>query len=155
MALSLKLSQGILEEEWAKRSSVLPAQPPPSAKSSLTKGPSTAQKQKATQALASPSLRQTPSRPVVPTLPVMVPSASASSQAPQEGDGDVDMDGNQSDNDGEGGTFGYQGPQTAVIRDAESDNIVYQLERGLHRWPGYGEHGWYENQNTVRVCNGF
>ena len=58
----------------------------------------------------------------------------------------------QSDNEGEGGVQGYQGPQTAVSRDADSDSIVLRLERSLPKWPGYGEQGWYEEQNMASAC---
>lgn len=106
--------------------------------------------------VTTPSAAATTSRPLhVPSLPTVAPSASASSTALQDGDGDVDMGGDQSDNEGETGNYGYQGPQTAVTRDAESDDIVWQLERGLPRWPGYSEKGWYEDQNLVRMSREF
>ena len=41
-------------------------------------------------------------------------------------------------------------PLTAVMaRDAESDEIVYQLERGLRKWEGFGDRGWMEGATWV------
>jgi len=36
-------------------------------------------------------------------------------------------------------------------RDAQSDEIVRQLEKGLPRWPGFGEDGWSSHLNLVCI----
>ena len=64
---------------------------------------------------------------------------------------DVDIGGGPSDNEGETETYGYQGPMSMLMRDPQSDDIVWQLERGLPRWPGYGDEGWLENTSLVRM----
>lgn len=46
----------------------------------------------------------------------------------------------KNDADMEGEAMGEEVPLTAVMaRDAESDEIVHQLERGLRKWEGFGE----------------
>jgi chromatin structure-remodeling complex subunit RSC1/2 len=37
-------------------------------------------------------------------------------------------------------------------RDPESEEIVKQLEKGLPRWPGFGEWGWAEDVSPVSLC---
>lgn len=63
-------------------------------------------------------------------------------------DGDIDISGGpgsgmshaKNDADMEGEAMGEEVPLTAVMaRDAESDEIVHQLERGLRKWEGFGE----------------
>lgn len=47
-------------------------------------------------------------------------------------------------------------------RDPQSEEIVKQLEKGLPKWPGFGEEGWMNEINPVRLnfyrrqicCNG-
>ncbi|KXN88583.1 Chromatin structure-remodeling complex subunit rsc1 [Leucoagaricus sp. SymC.cos] len=44
------------------------------------------------------------------------------------------------------------GDEAAVAeRDPESEEIVKQLEKGLPRWPGFGEHGWMEEASPDRL----
>lgn len=74
---------------------------------------------------------------------------------------DVDIEGmgNGSDNEGEGEAnsygYGFSGPsfleKESMARDAESDAIVRQLERGLPRWEGYGDKGWMEGVSMVCI----
>ncbi|GLB36753.1 putative bromo adjacent homology domain containing protein [Lyophyllum shimeji] len=40
---------------------------------------------------------------------------------------------------------------SAVERDPEGDEIVRQLEKGLPRWPGFGEEGWTEDVSQERM----
>jgi len=46
---------------------------------------------------------------------------------------------------------GYGGDEMSAImeRDPESEEIVKQLEKGLPRWPGFGEQGWSQNVSPV------
>uniref|UniRef100_A0A8H7Y6I3 Uncharacterized protein n=1 Tax=Psilocybe cubensis TaxID=181762 RepID=A0A8H7Y6I3_PSICU len=37
-------------------------------------------------------------------------------------------------------------------RDPQSEEIVKQLEKGLPRWPGFGEEGWMTDTKPVRHC---
>ena len=62
---------------------------------------------------------------------------------------DVDVGGGPSDNEGEAENYGYQGPMSSVTRDADSDDIVWQLERALPRWEGFGDKGWLEGFDLV------
>ena len=139
-----------MDEEWAKRSNVLPAAPSSPSKSAATKSQAFPQKSKAST--SAQAAKSSTSKPAVPILPVVAPPATTSTQS-MDVDGEGDMGGGGSDNDGEGESYGYQGPMSSVIRDAESDNIVYQLERGLPRWPGYGEKGWWEDASLVRISS--
>lgn len=34
-------------------------------------------------------------------------------------------------------------------RDPESEEIVKQLEKGLPRWPGFGQEGWVQEITSV------
>lgn len=43
------------------------------------------------------------------------------------------------------------GDDMVAERDPESEEIVKQLEKGLPRWPGFGEQGWMEEASPVRV----
>jgi chromatin structure-remodeling complex subunit RSC1/2 len=38
----------------------------------------------------------------------------------------------------------------AVERNEENEEIVRQLEKGLPRWPGFGEEGWSDGISQVR-----
>ena len=71
---------------------------------------------------------------------IALPSAHLSS------DMDIDVEGGQSENEGEGD--GDDVPSN-VVRDAEGDEIVRQLERGLPRWEGFGGKGWIEDLKFV------
>lgn len=45
-----------------------------------------------------------------------------------------------------------QGDETlglTVERDAESEEIVRQLEKGLPGWPGFGDQGWTDTITAV------
>lgn len=39
----------------------------------------------------------------------------------------------------------------AMERDQESEEIVKQLEKGLPRWPGFGEKGWMDGVSQVSL----
>lgn len=41
------------------------------------------------------------------------------------------------------------GDDMVAERDPESEEIVKQLEKGLPRWPGFGEEGWMEETPSV------
>ena len=74
-------------------------------------------------------------------------------------DVDVEGTGNGSDNENENEAinygYGFSGPsfleKESMARDAESDAIVRQLERGFPRWPSYGDNGWMEAVTLVCV----
>lgn len=41
------------------------------------------------------------------------------------------------------------GVRVGAERNAESEEIVRQLEKGLPRWPGFGNDGWMEEIASV------
>jgi chromatin structure-remodeling complex subunit RSC1/2 len=41
------------------------------------------------------------------------------------------------------------GDEMVAERDPASEEIVKQLEKGLPRWPGFGENGWMEEAKPV------
>ncbi|KAI5117803.1 hypothetical protein M0805_004563 [Coniferiporia weirii] len=170
--------KGILESAW-KKHTVLPtprASPPPS---SLQKS---APKAAQPVASTSKAQIQTPvtkatlppkqPKPTVPTPPLVVvpqpqpqarpqpqpqllPQPQPQSQPSQDMEVDIDVGGGPSDNEAEGESFGY-GPMTPaenMARDAESDDIVRQLERGLPRWEGYGDNGWMDGVDLDRCAD--
>jgi len=38
-----------------------------------------------------------------------------------------------------------------IERDEETEEIVRELEKGLPRWPGFGEEGWLDGLTQVRL----
>ena len=38
-----------------------------------------------------------------------------------------------------------------IERDEETEEIVRELEKGLPRWPGFGEEGWQDGLSQVRL----
>lgn len=58
---------------------------------------------------------------------------------------DVDVVSPDSDDEA-GGAFQAE-------RDPQSEEIVKQLEKGLPRWPGFGEEGWMEEINPERYSD--
>ena len=38
-----------------------------------------------------------------------------------------------------------------IERDEETEEIVRELEKGLPRWPGFGEEGWLDGLSQVRL----
>ena len=58
-------------------------------------------------------------------------------------DMDVDI---MSDADGGGDEM-----SAVTERDPESEEIVKQLEKGLPRWPGFGEEGWVQDVSSVSL----
>jgi hypothetical protein len=52
-----------------------------------------------------------------------------------------------------GATSDAEDEQDMGIRDAESEEIVKQLEKGLPRWEGFADVGWMEERHPVRgIC---
>ena len=64
---------------------------------------------------------------------------------------EVDVGGPGSDNEGDGDGEPSGEDFSNMPRDAESDEIVRQLERGLPRWEGFGPKGWREDIDLVRL----
>ncbi|KAH8111512.1 hypothetical protein DFH11DRAFT_1613715 [Phellopilus nigrolimitatus] len=160
--------KGILETEWKKRTT-LPtprATPPPASLQKPT--PRTPAQPVASSSKIQPQIVTTnPPAPMklpksTTTASVAAPAPAATPTltpahtpaAPQDMDVDVDVGGGPSDNEAEGD--GYGEPMALsenMARDAESDDIVRQLERGLPRWEGYGELGWMENADLARCAD--
>lgn len=140
----------MLEVEWKKRP-VLPtprATPPPT-----LKRPSHRQ-----TGYAGTSLQNSKATPlvVVPKSPVTAkmstPTTSKPATQPSGGnssDMEVDIGGPASDNEGDGDGEPLGEDFSNMPRDAESDEIVKQLERGLPRWEGFGPNGWSEDLDLV------
>lgn len=43
------------------------------------------------------------------------------------------------------------GEEVVTERDPESEEIVRQLEKGLPRWPGFGDQGWMKEGTPVCI----
>lgn len=43
------------------------------------------------------------------------------------------------------------GEEVVTERDPESEEIVRQLEKGLPRWPGFGDQGWMKEGTSVCI----
>lgn len=54
-----------------------------------------------------------------------------------------------------GGTPEPEGLPNDTARDGESDEIVRQLEKGLPRWEGFGDMGWMDEVDPVRLYSNF
>lgn len=157
----------MLETEWKKRS-VLPiprTSPPPSSAQKVHKAnPEIDNKSQhapatATIATTTPSVPASTSTslhveaPVTQTLtqptagnnfsygkPVPIRPKSAQRQPTPDMDVDVVSSDGQAGDDGAG---------SGVERDPESEEIIKQLEKGLPRWPGFGEGGWMDEVTPV------
>jgi hypothetical protein len=72
-----------------------------------------------------------------------IPIRPKSTQRLPSSDADVDVVSPESDGqDDEGAAFQAE-------RDPQSEEIVNQLEKGLPRWPGFGEEGWMKEVHPV------
>ncbi|RDB21230.1 Chromatin structure-remodeling complex subunit rsc1 [Hypsizygus marmoreus] len=163
IALDAKALKTVLEAEWKKRSVLPPARssPPPSSAQKVHKVeeeqatignlPSLAPASAAPSTLAPPPV---PSRTTTPaTRSTPAPAASTSTftygkpiairpkSAQLSPEMDVDIMSPEPDGHGEG----------TIERDRESEEIVAQLEKGLPRWPGFGEEGWTQEASPERV----
>lgn len=86
--------------------------------------------------------------PVVPTR-----TATPAGQINASTDPDVDITTPDSDGPAE------DGPAAQTDREPQGDEIIKKLEKGLPKWPGFGEHGWMDEIKPVseiadecRVC---
>ncbi|KZT64027.1 hypothetical protein DAEQUDRAFT_733167 [Daedalea quercina L-15889] len=152
--------KAMLETEW-KRRSVLPTprgSPPPSsaqkthAAASGSTAPRPAQQPAATTATAKAASRPsltvqpqaaapTPAPPTQAAAPAPAPAPAAKSpERHSSPEMDVDV----------GGTPEPEGPSHDGTRDAEADEIVRQLEKGLPRWEGFGDAGWMNEADPSR-----
>ena len=160
--------QTALETEWKKRP-VLPAtrsSPPPSSAQKVHGDAAVEAKEEpgtpasATPALPTPAALPTtaPVRTITPAYQnnAAAPAASTSTshyrpvpirpkstQRIPSPDADVDAVSPESDGqDDDGAAFQAE-------RDPQSEEIVKQLEKGLPRWPGFGEEGWMKEVHPV------
>ena len=153
----------MLESEWKKHtilstsSSNTPTAPQKPSKAS--EQPQAHAQASKTQPPPPPHTPRTPAankstKALTTATPTQITVSHSTSQAQsQDMEVDVEGDGGQSENEGETGNYGYAGPVSSVSRDAEGDDIVRTLERGLPRWGGYGQHGWMEGANMQRCMN--
>ncbi|EJD04577.1 uncharacterized protein FOMMEDRAFT_167736 [Fomitiporia mediterranea MF3/22] len=171
IAKDASLLKGVFSSEWKKRSvlptpsdelpaasvqrqkqksSQKPAQPAASSSSSknLPQTPATKATANPKQVKATPAPAPATASAPIPVAQPILPQAQA-----QDADMDVDVGGGPSDNEAEPENYGYSGPMSTVTRDAESDDIVWQLERSLPRWGGYGDKGWFEGVDLDRCAD--
>ncbi|KAF9482362.1 hypothetical protein BDN70DRAFT_436154 [Pholiota conissans] len=173
IAVDAETLKNVLETEWKKRT-VLPiprSSPPPSsaqkvhgvapeepvkeetAPSSLPT-PTPATPATSTSALPAPSVRT-----IIPSNQSRQPAASTSTttkpipirpkSAQRTGTPDIEVDVVTPDSDGQDEDAGaFQ-----TDRDPQSEEIVKQLEKGLPRWPGFGEEGWMDEVNPERYSD--
>ncbi|KIM39044.1 hypothetical protein M413DRAFT_447403 [Hebeloma cylindrosporum] len=150
-----------LETEWKKRP-VLPAtrsSPPPSSAQKVHGDASLEAKEEpettasTTPALPTPAVTA-PVRTITPAQPPTaststshyrpVPIRPKSTQRIPSPDADVDVVSPESDDDG---------ADFQAERDPQSEEIVKQLEKGLPRWPGFGEEGWMKEVHPERYSD--
>ncbi|XP_006454962.1 hypothetical protein AGABI2DRAFT_148258 [Agaricus bisporus var. bisporus H97] len=142
IALDAETVKTALENEWRKRSILgAPRKSPP---------PSSAQKVH--------GVVDQPERPSQPTAshpPTTTPGSSKMTQSTikpvpirpkqRQHTPDVDVDIMSPDNGHADGMM--------LERDPESEEIVKQLEKGLPRWPGFGEEGWMDETSPDRLVD--
>jgi len=157
--------QTVLETEWKKRP-VLPAarsSPPPSSAQKVH-GDSSVQAKEEPETPApstpvglpanAPVRTITPAHQHNPTStaststshytfakPVPIRPKSVPRQPSPDADVDISPESDGQDDDG----AAYQ-----AERDPQSEEIVKQLEKGLPRWPGFGQEGWMNEVHPVR-----
>lgn len=119
------------------------ASPTPAAESSMNTPAATASPESAHN--AAPAAHGTPASEATTNMsnysygkPVAIRPRSA--QLSPEMDVDIMSEPGGREDDGDGG----------IDRDEESEEIVRQLEKGLPRWPGFGEEGWRDDVSQVR-----
>ncbi|PPQ87841.1 hypothetical protein CVT25_009493 [Psilocybe cyanescens] len=103
------------------------------------------QNQNQNQATATPTA-STSTSSYAYTRPVPIRPKSAQRQTP-----DIDVDVVSPDSDeaeSDGATAAFQ-----ADRDPQSEEIVKQLEKGLPRWPGFGEDGWMAEAKPERFSD--
>lgn len=158
----------MLETEWKKRS-VLPiprTSPPPSSAQKVHKANSGVDDEPepvpATVPIAAPTTAvpvqaSTSARTEISAQTLTPPTAGNSfsygkpvpirpKSAQRQPTPDMDIDVVSSD-----GQAGDDAAGSGVERDPETEEIVKQLEKGLPRWPGFGEGGWIEEIAPVSV----
>ncbi|TDL22417.1 hypothetical protein BD410DRAFT_821293 [Rickenella mellea] len=142
--------KGILEAEWSKRTILptLPDAPPASAPQAVTPLPSQPKPEPAK--VTAPAPAPPPTIPAAQPQPQPAPRRASplpilSSQPPlRQSSPDMDVD------IGGGGSSEPEGVFEDMTRDAESDDIVKQLERSLPKWEGFGEGGWMAETSNDR-----
>ncbi|KAF8642869.1 hypothetical protein AX16_009375 [Volvariella volvacea WC 439] len=172
IALDAQTLKNTLDTEWRKRNVLPPprsSSPPPAAPQKVHKQLAEPQPQPsvALQTKKEPSSSLTPQSSQAPATPaqkrtstpatVQTPTASTSyhnkpipirpksTQRQATPDIEVDIGGTSPEPmevDGSGG--GKEGYP-------ENEEIVRQLEKGLPRWPGFGEEGWNESLSSERM----
>ncbi|KAJ3490189.1 hypothetical protein NLJ89_g11456 [Agrocybe chaxingu] len=145
IAADAKTLKNTLETEWRKRS-VLPntrSSPPPSSAQKVHGGVEAKQEPAPTPA-ASTSQSQSHSQ-FAYTKPIPIRPKSSAQKQPTP---DVDVDVVSPDSDEEG-----EGPSAPGERDPRSEEIVKQLEKGLPRFPGFGEEGWMDEVAPDRLSD--
>lgn len=168
------MGQNVLETEWKKRPVLPPTRsslPPSSAQKvhGTEAQPSTEDVKEETPSTVPTPAPPTPApAPVIPAPPTAVariiapsqqsrvpPTASTSQTQPKPGPlrpksaqqpptPDIDVDVVSPDSDAQD-EDAFQ-----AERDPQSEEIVKQLEKGLPRWPGFGDEGWMDEINPVR-----
>lgn len=86
--------------------------------------------------------RVPPTASTILTQPKQVPLQPKSAQQPSTPGIEVDVVSPDSDYPDE--------DALQAERDPQSEEIVKQLEKGLPRWPGFGDEGWMDEINPVR-----
>ncbi|KAF8907675.1 hypothetical protein CPB84DRAFT_1674763 [Gymnopilus junonius] len=164
IALDAKTLKTLLETEWRKRL-VLPAtrsSPPPSSAQKVHGVVNDAEQEPKKEV---PSTKATPAPPTpaappaaelpAPTAPaarIITPAPANSVVQPTastSGSTDVEVDVVTPDSDEqESDAMAFQ-----AERDPQSEEIVKQLEKGLPRFPGFGEEGWMADVNPDRYSD--
>ncbi|KAF8174741.1 RSC complex protein [Pholiota molesta] len=165
--------KNVLETEWKKRP-VLPnprSSPPPSSAQKVhgtlvpdNSGDTTpAPPTPAAPTPAALPVPHVPARTIIPSSQSRVPPAASTStnqthakpvpirpkSAQRMGTPDMDVDVVSPDSDGQDEDAGA----FRADRDPQSEEIVKQLEKGLPRWPGFGDEGWMGDVNPERYSD--
>ncbi|KAF9466917.1 RSC complex protein [Collybia nuda] len=170
IALDATTLKTMLETEW-RRKPILPtvrSSPPPSSAQKIHKvveEPPPASPSPVTEptpvlppVVKAPTPAPRVATPVAPSTPLPVTSTSNSSftyskpvpiqpRSTQHLSPDMDIDIMSPEPDGQGD----EAQGLTIERDAESEEIVRQLEKGLPRWPGFGDQGWTDTITAERI----
>ncbi|KAF9449324.1 hypothetical protein P691DRAFT_812703 [Macrolepiota fuliginosa MF-IS2] len=151
--------KSVLESEWGKKSVLpVPRTSPPSSSAQKVHGvadkPEPAKPAQPHQTNSRPpSTTTTTSAPTSSKMAHSIPAPSTTTYAKpvpirpksvqRQPSPDIEVDIMSADD----GT----GDDMVAERDPESEEIVKQLEKGLPRWPGFGEQGWMEEVPPDRL----
>ncbi|EGN94159.1 hypothetical protein SERLA73DRAFT_96993 [Serpula lacrymans var. lacrymans S7.3] len=162
IAMDAEALKTILEAEWQKRSILpIPRHSPPPSSPQKVHGIIPAPVPESTTVQITSSVNNQKTTPVGPAPASLSINAEVRTQKPfhprskspqqvSSPDMEVDVSGMSPEPEGQTEDINI-GTGVSEERDAESDEIVKQLEKGLPKWEGFGDSGWMSEVSKDRL----